>query len=121
MNINERNIKIWSTIGSRATFGIAALELAKEIDNLNVKKIKIQELYDKKLQSIPNLIHNTVPRGTDFNSNLEVVKWNPKIAINKKAKDHIEISLKNDLIDIERAAKISGSRFYFLKSILKIY
>ena len=36
MNINEKNIKIWSTIGSRATLGIAALELAKEIDNLMV-------------------------------------------------------------------------------------
>ncbi len=36
MFINERNIKIWSTIGSRATFGIAALELAKQIDNLMV-------------------------------------------------------------------------------------
>ena len=36
MLINERNIKIWSTIGSRATFGIAALELAKKIDNLMV-------------------------------------------------------------------------------------
>ena len=36
MLINERNIKVWSTIGSRATFGIAALELAKEIDNLMV-------------------------------------------------------------------------------------
>ena len=36
MNINERNIKIWSTIGSRATFGIIALELAKEIDNLMI-------------------------------------------------------------------------------------
>ena len=36
MNINERNIKIWSTIGSRATLGIAALELAKEIENLMV-------------------------------------------------------------------------------------
>ena len=36
MNINERNIKIWSTIGARATLGIAALELAKEIDNLMV-------------------------------------------------------------------------------------
>jgi len=33
---NEKNIKIWSTIGSRATFGIAALELAKQIDNLMV-------------------------------------------------------------------------------------
>ena len=34
MEINERNIKIWSTIGSRATLGIVALELAKKIDNL---------------------------------------------------------------------------------------
>ena len=34
--INEKNIKIWSTIGARATLGIAALELAKEIDNLMV-------------------------------------------------------------------------------------
>ena len=36
MIINDRNIKVWSTIGSRATFGIAALELAKEIENLMV-------------------------------------------------------------------------------------
>ena len=30
MEINDRNIKIWSTIGPRATLGIAALELAKK-------------------------------------------------------------------------------------------
>ena len=36
MIINERNIKIWSTIGQRATIGMAALELAKEIENLMV-------------------------------------------------------------------------------------
>ena len=34
--INERNIKIWSTIGARATLGIAALELSKSISNLMV-------------------------------------------------------------------------------------
>ena len=34
MVYNERNIKVWSTIGSRATFGIAALELAKDFENL---------------------------------------------------------------------------------------
>ena len=32
MDINEKSIKIWSTIGSRATLGIAALDIAKEID-----------------------------------------------------------------------------------------
>ena len=36
MIINERSIKIWSTIGQRATIGMAALELAKEIENLMV-------------------------------------------------------------------------------------
>ena len=36
MNITDRNIKMWSTIGSRATFGLAALELVKEVDNLMV-------------------------------------------------------------------------------------
>ena len=36
MDINEKSIKIWSTIGSRATLGIAVLDLAKEIDNLMV-------------------------------------------------------------------------------------
>ena len=36
MDINEKSIKIWSTIGSRATLGIAALDLAKEIDNLMI-------------------------------------------------------------------------------------
>jgi len=36
MNINEKNIKLWSSIGSRATFGLAVLELAKSIDNLMV-------------------------------------------------------------------------------------
>ena len=34
MEINEKNIKIWSTIGSRATFGLVALDLAKKIENL---------------------------------------------------------------------------------------
>jgi|TARA_B100001996_G_scaffold35740_1_gene26616 transketolase len=34
--INEKNIKVWSTIGSRATFGIAVLDLAKELSNLMV-------------------------------------------------------------------------------------
>ena len=36
MEINEKNIKIWSTIGSRATFGLVALDLAKKIENLMI-------------------------------------------------------------------------------------
>ena len=45
--INERNIKIWSTIGSRATLGIAALELAKNI------VVMIEPFKDYNLTGIP--------------------------------------------------------------------
>ena len=46
MIINDRNIKMWSTIGSRATFGIAALELAKEVENLMVSPVMFQPQQD---------------------------------------------------------------------------
>ena len=36
MEINDKNIKVWSTIGARATLGMAALQLAEEMDNLIV-------------------------------------------------------------------------------------
>ena len=36
MKISERDIKVWSTIGPRATFGMAALTLAKEVEDLMV-------------------------------------------------------------------------------------
>lgn len=36
MIINERNIKMWSTIGPRATLGLVALDLAEKVDNLMV-------------------------------------------------------------------------------------
>lgn len=56
MVINERNIKVWSTIGSRATFGISALELAKEIDNLMVLTCDVSTSagLDRYRQTYPN-------------------------------------------------------------------
>ena len=47
MKINDRDIKIWSAIGSRATFGIAALSLAKEI-NIRIKLNENNDSTDSK-------------------------------------------------------------------------
>ena len=54
MDINDRNIKMWSTIGARATFGLAALDLAKEIDNL----INLTSLYSQfhQLKSMHSMV-----------------------------------------------------------------
>lgn len=89
-----------------------------KIEDLNSNTKQIQEEYINQLESIPNLIHDSVPRGTDNKSNKEIEKWQPAVGLNKNSRDHIELAERNDLIDIERASKISGSRFYFLKNQL---
>ena len=64
------------------------------------------------LTSLPNFVDPSVPVGVDENANLEIRKWgNPQPG----QTDHIDISSMFDLIDIERAAKTSGARFYFLR------
>jgi len=67
---------------------------------------------------LPNLIHESVPEGKDENDNIEVRRWGEPRKFGFKAKDHIDLGLSLDLIDLDRAAKISGARFYFLKGYL---
>ena len=58
MIIKDRDIKMWSTIGARATVGIAALELAKQIDNLYViiDKNNFQQTgSNKEIMNVENL------------------------------------------------------------------
>jgi seryl-tRNA synthetase len=67
---------------------------------------------------LPNLIHESVPIGKSENDNVVVRKYGIIKELSYPIKDHIDISLDLDLIDIDRASKISGSRFYFLKNEL---
>jgi seryl-tRNA synthetase len=68
---------------------------------------------DGLLWNMPNTLHDTVPYGESSEQNVTLRKWGdvPK----KSAKGHEEILLSLGLIDIERAAKVSGARFYYLK------
>jgi seryl-tRNA synthetase len=70
------------------------------------------------LLRLPNLMHESVPIGKDENDNVEVRKWGKIPELGFKPKDHIELGLNLGLIDLERAAKVSGARFYYLKDEL---
>jgi len=67
------------------------------------------------MAALPNLPLDSVPAGDETKS--EVIK---KVGEPKKfdfpVRDHVELGKINDIIDIERAAKISGARFYYLKN-----
>ncbi|MXY37412.1 MAG: serine--tRNA ligase [Cenarchaeum sp. SB0664_bin_35] len=69
-----------------------------------------EEKYQKLIRSIPNMIHDTVPVGPDDTANAETGRWGPT---DSKPGNHISVA--GDLLDMERASKVAGSRFYYLK------
>ena len=92
----------------------ASQELAGQVKaaeaEANSKEAELQEL----LWKIENVVIPSVPSGgeDDF---VVIREEGTKPAFSFKAQDHVALGESLDLIDIERGAKISGSRFYFLK------
>jgi seryl-tRNA synthetase len=84
----------------------------KELDNeLNTIEQSLQEI----VMAIPNLCHDSVPVGQDDSNNIEIKKWGEKPTFSFIPKAHWELGEQQDIIDFERATKISGSRFALLK------
>lgn len=65
---------------------------------------------------LPNILHASVPLGEDEDDNQPIREWGKKPRFDFPPKGHIDLGLSLDILDIERAAKISGSRFYYLKN-----
>jgi seryl-tRNA synthetase len=80
--------------------------------------IQVEEKFKELMMALPNLLNEWVPVGKDENDNV-VVRQNGSIKkLNFKPKDHIDLATTLDLVDLGRAAKVSGGRFYFLKNEL---
>jgi seryl-tRNA synthetase len=67
------------------------------------------------LMRLPNLLHETVPVGKDENENVLMRTWGIIPEFSFPVKNHIDLGLNLDIIDIERAGKVTGSRFFYLK------
>ena len=103
-------------------------KIAQELEEMNVIRNKIVSIDVEKstvdckfrhlIMLLPNIIHESVPFGYDETDNLVVKQQGTIKKFDFKPKDHVDIATNLDLIDIERAAKISGARFYFLKNEL---
>jgi len=92
--------------------------ISNELTKLESEQVDIEKKYLKLASTIPNLIHDSVPVGIDDSSNKEIKKWGNIPKFDFKIKDHIDISEDLDLVDLERAAKVAGARFYYLKNDL---
>ncbi len=71
--------------------------------------------YQQLMSIIPNIPFDNVPVGKDDSENLVIREEGEKTKFDFKPKDYLDIAEKLDIIDIKRAAKVSGSRFGYLK------
>lgn len=92
-------------------------QISKDINEIDHKSFLTNFRFEKLISSLPNLLHESVPTGESELDN-KIVKQNSESIKKIYIKDHVDIANSLDLIDIERASKISGARFYFLKNDL---
>ena len=90
-------------------------DISEKIKELDTKRAQVEEESKSNLLNIPNIPDETVPVGQDDSENVEVKSWGNPRKFNFKFKDHIEIGKSLDILDLERAAKIAGSRFALYK------
>ena len=90
----------------------------ENIKDLETKIGREKEKIENILMNLPNIIHESVPFGKNEDDNVEVRKWGSISKFDFKALDHIDLGLKRGLIDIERAGRVAGARFYYLREDL---
>ncbi len=114
------------------------ISINDKIDKLSIEQKSIEDERDKIVRLIPNLLDKNVPvcfgdensqfiryygKARVYKDDLDYFKNNSGNSndyeiLNKKPEDHLSLLNKYNLADIERAGKIAGSRFYFLKNRL---
>ena len=102
-----------------ATFELGEMkQVSALLDQTESEATQIEVKFNQLMMTLPNLLHETVPVGKDEKDNV-VVRQNGEIMRPSfNPKDHIDLATTLDLLDLNRAAKVSGARFYFLKNEL---
>ena len=88
------------------------------LHNIESEAVQTEENFGQLMMTLPNLLNESVPIGRDEHDNVVVREYGNIITPNFKPKDHIDLANTLDLVDLSRAAKVSGARFYFLKNDL---
>ena len=117
-NKESKQISILKREGKDATEILANMKkLSDEITDLNQQLSKLESEQKAILLSIPNIPNESVPIGKDDSENVEVRRWGEPKNFNFEPKPHWDIGKDLDILDPERAAKVTGKRFHFYKGL----
>lgn len=88
-----------------------------EIKGLDEELRDVESKLEVLLLSIPNIPHESVPIGESEDDNVPIRHWGEQTKFNFEPKPHWDIATDLDIVDFERAAKVTGSRFVFYKGV----
>ena len=92
-------------------------EVGGKIKELDQELATIEENIENIATRLPNLPHDSVPVGADEEDNVEVRQWGEAPSFDFEPKPHWEIGEDLGILDFERGAKVSGSRFLYYKGL----
>lgn len=93
-------------------------DLGERISAMESQTNEAMETRDRLRMSIPNLLHHDVPQGADESGNTVHAVHGEKPSFSFEPRPHNDLIEMNRWVDLKRAAKITGSRFFFLKGDL---
>ncbi len=90
--------------------------IGERIDAIEKELDEVKQKLDRLMLYVPNLPHESVPIGPDETHNVEVRRWGEPRKFDFEAKAHWDLGPQLVLMDFDRAAKLSGSRFTVMYS-----
>ncbi len=90
-------------------------KINEALDRIEAELLEVENKFLEHFSMYPNLSHETTPVGKDESGNVVQSYYGSKPEFDFEPKNHITLGADLDIIDEKRAAKISGSRFVFLK------
>ena len=94
----------------------AQREVGEKLKALEAEEKVAEAGFKAFLATLPNLPHESVPVGRDEQANVEIKRWGTPAPLAKPL-DHVELGTRLGILDLDRAAKLSGSRFAVLKGL----
>ncbi len=102
--------------GDEKQSSLAHLSRLKQQEaELNETVKQLQPVFDELMQQVPQPADDDVPVGKDDTENVEIRKEGQVRRFDFEPKDHVQLGLALDIMDIERGVKLAGTRNYFLK------
>ena len=88
--------------------------LKDRIAELDQLRAQAEARMHEMLSTLPNIPHESVPRGEDESANLEVRRWGTPPEFSFEPQDHVDLGTALGILDLERATKIAAARFAIL-------